>query len=139
MLNRIIYVWRKKIKGITLYITFVSLTFGISLKDFKTLARSVRFYSNINASNVVTDSYTGADTENVYSFSYSIETQLSSFGLKGRLNKFSLSLGFSQGGFFQKNIHKTIDFEVQKRYQIHYANSALIYPLSFRKNMLNHY
>lgn len=37
----------------------------------------------------------------------------------------------TQGGFFQRNIHETINYEVQKRYQIHYTHSVLIYPLPF--------
>ncbi len=136
MLNKIIYERRKKIRGIALYIIFISLTFGISLEGFKALASSVAFYANINASNIITYSYIGADIGSIYSSSFGIETQLSSVGLKGRLSKIYLNLGFSQGGFFQRNIHKTIDFEVQKRYQIRYVHSGLIYPLSFRKEKL---
>ncbi|MCS5653788.1 MAG: hypothetical protein NZ825_14210 [Candidatus Marinimicrobia bacterium] len=120
-------------KAIILYISFISFTFGISLKDVGTLIKSITLYGNINTSNVVTDIYIGAVTESIYSYSYGIETQLSSLGLKGRYNKIYLSLGFSQGGFFQRNIHETIDYEVQKRYQIHYAHSALIYPLPLPK------
>ena len=94
-------------KAVILYISFISFTFGISIKDVGTLIKSITLYGNINTSNIVTDIYIGAVTESIYSYSYGIETQLSSLGLKGRYNKIFLNLGFSQGGFFQRNIHES--------------------------------
>ena len=123
-------------KAIILYISFISIIFGISLKDVGNLIKLITLYGNINTSNVVTDTYIGADTENISSYSYGLETQLSSLGLKGRYNKIYLNLGYSQGGFFQRNIHETINYEVQKRYQIHYVHSAFTYPLSLPKRKL---
>ena len=123
-------------KAVILYISFISITFGISRKDFGNLVKSITLYGNINTSNVVTDTNICADTENISSYSYGLETQLSSLGLKGRYNKIYLNLGYSQGGFFQRNIHETINYEVQKRYHIHYAHSALTYPLPLPKGKL---
>ena len=123
-------------KVVILYISFISITFGISIKDVGNLIKLITLYGNINTSNVVTDIYIGADTENIYSYSYGLETQLSSLGLKGKYNKIYLNLGYSQGGFFQTNIHETINYEVQKRYQIHYVHSAFTYPLPLPKGKL---
>ena len=118
-------------KPVIIFITLFSVSFGGSFRDVGALMESVMFYGNVNSSNVITDKYIGADTEFAYGSSYGIQAQLSSLGLKGRFNKFYLSLGLSEGGFLQKNIHQAIDYEIQKRYRIHYVHTALFYPIPF--------
>jgi hypothetical protein len=118
-------------KPVIIFITLFSVSSGGSVFDVGALMESVMFYGNVNSSNVITDKYIGADTEFAYGSSYGIQVQLSSLGLKGRFNKFYLSLGLSEGGFLQKNIHQAIDYEIQKRYRIHYVHTALFYPLPF--------
>ena len=118
-------------KPVIIFITLFSVSFGGSFRDVGALMESVMFYGNVNSSNVITDKYLGADTEFSYGSSYGIQAQLSSLGVKGRFNKFYLSLGLSEGGFLQKNIHQIIDYEIQKRYRIHYVHTALFYPLPF--------
>jgi hypothetical protein len=118
-------------KPIIIFITFLSVSFGGSLRDVGALMESVMFYGNVNSSNVTTDKYIGVDTESAYGSSYGIQAQLSSMGVKGRFKKFYLSLGLSEGGFLQKNIHQVIDYEIQKRYRIHYVHTALFYPFLF--------
>ena len=118
-------------KPVIIFITFLSVSFGGSLRGVGALMESVMFYGNVNSCNVITDKYIGADTESAYGSSYGIQAQLSSLGVKGRFNKFYLSLGLSEGGFLQKNIHQILDYEIQKRYRIHYVHTALFYPLPF--------
>ena len=118
-------------KPVIIFITLFSISFGGSLRDMGALMESVIFYGNVNSSNVTTDKYIGADTKDTYSSSYGIQAQLSSLGVKSKFNKFYLSLGLSEGGFLQKNIHQVIDYEIQKRYRIHYVHTALFYPLPF--------